>query len=72
MLTKIKERTEDAPLRVELQGGEADFRILAEAIASRVFISLVQDSVKGGMYVFTRMDFHRGGRWMGSRKSSSG
>jgi hypothetical protein len=39
MLTKIKERTEDAPLRVELQGGEADFRILAEAIASGIFSS---------------------------------
>src|SRR5258705_2908254 len=39
MLTKIRERTEDAPLRVELQCGEADFRTLAEAIASGIFIS---------------------------------
>jgi diguanylate cyclase (GGDEF)-like protein/PAS domain S-box-containing protein len=39
MLTKIRERTEDAPLRVELQRGEADFRTLAEAIASGIFIS---------------------------------
>ncbi len=46
MLTKIKERTEDAPLRVELQGGEADFRILAEAIASRVFISLGKSRIQ--------------------------
>src|SRR6266403_2058385 len=38
MLTKIRERTEDAPLRVELQCGEADFRTLAEAIASGIFI----------------------------------
>src|SRR6266481_7137696 len=39
MLTKIRERTEDAPLRVELQCQEADFRTLAEAIASGIFIS---------------------------------
>ena len=39
MLTKIRERTEDAPLRVELQCREADFRTLAEAIASGIFIS---------------------------------
>src|SRR6266850_1951188 len=39
MLTKIRERTEDAPLGVELQCGEADFRTLAEAIASGIFIS---------------------------------
>jgi hypothetical protein len=46
MLTKIKERTEDAPLRVELQGGEADFRILAEAIASGIFISLGKSRIQ--------------------------
>lgn len=39
MLTRIRERTEDAPLRVELQCGEADFRALAEAIASGIFVS---------------------------------
>jgi diguanylate cyclase (GGDEF)-like protein/PAS domain S-box-containing protein len=39
MLTKTRERTEGAPLRVELQRGEADFRTLAEAIASGIFIS---------------------------------
>ena len=39
MLTKIRERTEDALLHVELQCGEADFRTLAEAIASGIFIS---------------------------------
>jgi diguanylate cyclase (GGDEF)-like protein/PAS domain S-box-containing protein len=39
MLTKTRERTEDALLRVEFQRGEADFRTLAEAIASGIFIS---------------------------------
>jgi diguanylate cyclase (GGDEF)-like protein/PAS domain S-box-containing protein len=39
MLTKIRERAQDAPLHAELLCGEADFRTLAEAIASGIFIS---------------------------------
>jgi diguanylate cyclase (GGDEF)-like protein/PAS domain S-box-containing protein len=39
MLTKIKERAADAPLRQELLCGEANFRTLAEAIACAIFIS---------------------------------
>src|SRR5260370_17120977 len=39
MLTKIRERTQDAPLREELFCGEADFRSLAEAVACAIFIS---------------------------------
>ncbi|HET8921810.1 MAG TPA: sensor domain-containing diguanylate cyclase [Candidatus Acidoferrum sp.] len=38
MLTKIRERTQDAPLRAELLCGEANFRTLAEAIACAIFI----------------------------------
>jgi hypothetical protein len=36
MLTKIRERTKDVPLRAELPCEEADFRTLAEAIASGI------------------------------------
>jgi diguanylate cyclase (GGDEF)-like protein/PAS domain S-box-containing protein len=39
MLTKIRERTQDALLREELLCGEANFRALAEAIAGAIFIS---------------------------------
>jgi diguanylate cyclase (GGDEF)-like protein/PAS domain S-box-containing protein len=39
MLTKIRERAADAPLRQEFLGGEVDFRTLAEAIACAIFIS---------------------------------
>ncbi len=39
MLTKIRERTQDALLREELLCGEANFRSLAEAIACAIFIS---------------------------------
>src|SRR5260370_7144906 len=39
MRTKIRERTQDAPLREELFCGEADFRSLAEAVACAIFIS---------------------------------
>ena len=39
MLTKIRERTQDALLREELLCGEANFRTLAEAIAGAIFIS---------------------------------
>ena len=39
MLSKIKERTQGAALRAELLYGEADFRTVAEAIASGIFIS---------------------------------
>ena len=39
--------------------------------ASQVCPSPYVDSAKG-LYVFTCMDFHRRGRWMGIRKSSSG
>jgi diguanylate cyclase (GGDEF)-like protein/PAS domain S-box-containing protein len=39
MLTKIMERATDVLLRQELLGGEANFRTLAEAIASAIFIS---------------------------------
>src|SRR5437016_12282390 len=39
MLTKIRERTQDALLRYELLCGEANFRSLAEAIACAIFIS---------------------------------
>jgi PAS domain S-box-containing protein len=39
MLTRIKERAEEAPLRSEaLRGSEANFRTLAETIASPIFI----------------------------------
>jgi diguanylate cyclase (GGDEF)-like protein/PAS domain S-box-containing protein len=39
MLTRIRERTQDALLRKELLCGEADFRTLAEAIAAGIFVS---------------------------------
>ena len=39
MLTKIRERTQDALLREELLCGEPNFRTLAEAIACAIFIS---------------------------------
>jgi diguanylate cyclase (GGDEF)-like protein/PAS domain S-box-containing protein len=39
MLTKIRERTQDALLREELLCGEANFRTLAEAIAAGIFVS---------------------------------
>lgn len=39
MFTKIRKRTQGALLREELLCGEADFRGLAEAIASAIFIS---------------------------------
>jgi hypothetical protein len=39
MLAKISERTADALLRQEFLCGEANFRILAEAIAWAIFIS---------------------------------
>src|SRR5579862_9226535 len=39
MLTMIRERAADAPLRRELLCGEANFRTLAEAIPCAVFIS---------------------------------
>src|SRR5437016_12218362 len=39
MLTKIRERTQDALLREELLCGEANSRSLAEAIACAIFIS---------------------------------
>jgi diguanylate cyclase (GGDEF)-like protein/PAS domain S-box-containing protein len=39
MLTKIRERTEDALLREEFLWAEADFRTLAEAIGGAIFIS---------------------------------
>ena len=39
MLTKIRERTQDALLREERLCGEASFRTLAEAIACAIFIS---------------------------------
>src|SRR5467141_3748212 len=39
MLTKIRERTQDALLREELLCGEPNFRSLAEAIACAIFIS---------------------------------
>jgi diguanylate cyclase (GGDEF)-like protein/PAS domain S-box-containing protein len=39
MLTKIRERTQDALLREEFLCGEANFRTLAEAIACAIFIS---------------------------------
>jgi len=39
MVTIHRERTRDAPSRVELLCGEADFRTLAEAIASGIFVS---------------------------------
>jgi diguanylate cyclase (GGDEF)-like protein/PAS domain S-box-containing protein len=39
MLTKIRERTQDALLRRELLCGEANFRTLAEAIAAGIFVS---------------------------------
>jgi diguanylate cyclase (GGDEF)-like protein/PAS domain S-box-containing protein len=39
MLTKIRERTQDALLGEELLCGEANFRTLAEAIAAGIFVS---------------------------------
>ena len=39
MLTKIRERTQDALLREEFLCGEANFRTLAEAIVCVIFIS---------------------------------
>jgi PAS domain-containing protein len=39
MLTKIRERTQDALLREELLFGKGNFRTLAEAIAGAIFIS---------------------------------
>jgi diguanylate cyclase (GGDEF)-like protein/PAS domain S-box-containing protein len=39
MLTKIRKRAADAPLRQEFLCGEANFRTLAEAIACAIFIS---------------------------------
>jgi PAS domain-containing protein len=39
MLTKIRERTEDALVREEFLWAEADFRTLAEVIGVAIFIS---------------------------------
>jgi diguanylate cyclase (GGDEF)-like protein/PAS domain S-box-containing protein len=39
VLTKVREQTQDALLREEFLCGEADFRILAEAIATGIFVS---------------------------------
>jgi hypothetical protein len=39
MLTKIRERTQDAPLLAETSMREANLRNLAEAIACAIFIS---------------------------------
>jgi PAS domain S-box-containing protein len=39
MLTKIRERAPNSSLRPEFVCGEANFRTIAEAIASAIFIS---------------------------------